>query len=232
MDDRFFIFGLASLAFIPIFTLTYLQNEIILISKLFINIQLKLLNIITMLFSFCLMFINILSIGESIRIINLILLILILSLSINYTYKDYTIDEGYYITIPYFIIYSCLVFIISINEYSLFIIESYQFSLILLCTFICYILFSMSIYFGIDFHRSYFNYIAFIGLFISTFNVILIINCNKKMKFFIINFLIFQFIHIYLYLAHLLSVKFELNFQSKLKSKFFNRFNKKSIYPT
>jgi purine-cytosine permease-like protein len=85
------------------------------------------------------------------------------------------------------------------------------------CSFICYILFSMSVFLGIEFHRSYFNYIAFIGLFITTFNVILIIENqqykNKEIKYNIINFLIFQLIHIYLYLAHLLSVKFEINTQ-------------------
>jgi len=94
----------------------------------------------------------------------------------------------------------------------------------LLCSLICYILFSMSIYLGIEFHTSYFNYIAFIGLFISTFNIIFIINSNKQIKF-IVNFLIFQFIHIYLYLTHLLSVKFELN--SQFESKMFNIFNRK-----
>lgn len=226
MDDRFFVFGLASLIFIIIFTLVYLQNEIIFIEKIFRNIQSKLWSIIAMLISFGLMLIITLSIEQSIRIVCLILLILTLSLSINYTYKDYTIDEGYYITIPYFIIYSCLLFMISIYEYPCLIIETYKYCLILLCCFICYILFSISIYFGIEFHESYYNYIAFIGLFISSFNVILIINSNKQMKLFLINFLIFYLIHIYLYLAHLLSVKFELNNQAK-KSKFFNIFNKK-----
>lgn len=47
-----------------------------------------------MLFSFCLIFINTLLIGQTIRIISSILLIILLSISINYTYKDYTIDEG------------------------------------------------------------------------------------------------------------------------------------------
>ena len=98
--------------------------------------------------------------------------------------------------------------------------------MMIICSLICYILFFIIILFGIEFHRSYFNYIAFIGLFISTFNIILIINYdkykNEHLKF-IINFLIFQLIQIYLYLTHLLSVKFELNIQSE--SKVFNIFN-------
>jgi hypothetical protein len=76
----------------------------------------------------------------------------------------------------------------------------------------------MSIFFGIEFHTSYLNYIAFIGLFVSTINTVLIINYNqyknKQIKF-IVNFLIFQLIQIYMYLAHLLSIKFELNIQSE-----------------
>ncbi|CAF1057531.1 unnamed protein product [Rotaria sordida] len=94
MENIFIIFGLASLQLLPIFTLVYLQNEIVIISKILENIQSKILSIIAMGFSFCLIFINILSIGQSIRIIISILLIITLSLSINYTYKDYTIDEG------------------------------------------------------------------------------------------------------------------------------------------
>jgi hypothetical protein len=94
MIDHFYVFGVASLQLIPIFTLTYLQNELIIISKIIDYIPSKLLSIISMLISFCLMFINTLSIGSTIKIINSILLIITLSMSINSTYKDYTIDEG------------------------------------------------------------------------------------------------------------------------------------------
>lgn len=130
---------------------------------------------------------------------------------------------GYYITIPYFIIYSCVIFVISNTEYPFITVKSYTFSMMIICSLICYILFFISILFGIEFHRSYFNYIAFIGLFISTCNIILIINYKNKHLKFIVNFLIFQLIQIYLYLAHLLSVKFELNIQSE--SKVLNIFN-------
>jgi hypothetical protein len=92
----------------------------------------------------------------------------------------------------------------------------------LVCSLVCYIVFSII---GIEFHRSYLNYIAFIGVFLSTLNMIYLINQTKQMKF-MINYLLFQFIHLYLYLAHLLSVKFELNFSSS-ESKIFNIFNKK-----
>jgi hypothetical protein len=94
MDNNFTIFGIASLQLIPIFALTYLQNEIGIISKIFVNIQSKLLSIIAMIFSFCLIFISMLSMEQWIRILISILLIITLSISINYTYKDYTLDEG------------------------------------------------------------------------------------------------------------------------------------------
>ena len=69
--------------------------------------------------------------------------------------------------------------------------------MMIICSLIYYILFSMSTFFRIEFHKSYFNYIAFIGLIISTFNLILIINYNKyKQIRFIENFLIFQLIHL------------------------------------
>ena len=94
MNNHFSIFGIASLQLIPIFTLTYLQNEIEIISKLFVNVHLKLLSIIAMIFSFCLIFISMLSMEQWIRILISILLIITLSISINYTYKGYTLDEG------------------------------------------------------------------------------------------------------------------------------------------
>jgi hypothetical protein len=49
---------------------------------------------------------------------------------------------------------------------------------------------------------------------------------NKQFKF-IVNFLTFQFIHIYLYLAHLLSVKFEINAQKE--SNIFNWCFRKNV---
>ena len=116
---------------------------------------------------------------------------------------------GYYITIPYFIIYSCLVFIISLNEYPFYTIDSTRLILILISSFISSTLFFLSLSFGKIFDHSYLNYIAFLGLCISTINVIFIFNSNKPMKS-IINFLLFQFVQIYAYLTHLLSVKFEL----------------------
>jgi hypothetical protein len=94
MDDIYIVVGVVSLQLIPIFTLTYLQNEISILSNIFVNIQSKLLSITAMLLSFCLVLLNTLFIEQSIRIIISILLIITLSISINYTYKDYTIDEG------------------------------------------------------------------------------------------------------------------------------------------
>lgn len=94
MENIYIVFGIVSLQLIPIFTLTYLQNEISILSNIFGNIQSKLLSIIAMLFAFCLIFINTLLIEQSIKIIISILLIITLSMSINYTYTDYTIDEG------------------------------------------------------------------------------------------------------------------------------------------
>ncbi len=105
-------------------------------------------------------------------------------------------------------IHSCLVFFISTNEYPLYTFESYRLSTMLLYTLICYILFSISIYFEFGFYTSYLNYIAFIGIILSTMNMIFLINQQQPMKY-MISYLLFQFIHLYLYLAHLLSVKFE-----------------------
>lgn len=206
MDNRYSIFGLTSLGFFPIFTLIYLQNEIF----LFENLQLKSTNIISMLISFILISINFIFNQLWIQIFCTILLILALSLSINYTYRDYTIDEGYYISIPYFIIYSCFIFLISIYEYSYINIDLYQYYVMLLACFSCYLLFSINISYEKYFQGNICNYIAFIGLCISTFNVVLIINCNQQMKLLIINFLIFYLVHIYLYITHLLSIQFEL----------------------
>ena len=94
MIDRFLLFGLASVQLIPILTLVYLQNEISILSKIFLNIPSKLLTLITIFISFALVFLNTFPIGQPIRIVSSILLIITLSLSMNYTYKDYTIDEG------------------------------------------------------------------------------------------------------------------------------------------
>ncbi|CAF2040552.1 unnamed protein product [Rotaria magnacalcarata] len=209
MENIYFAFGLASLQLPPIFTLVYLQNEIATLSNIIQNIPSKILTILGMISSFGLVFINLLTMGHSVSTMNSILLIVTLSLSVNYTYKDYTIDEGYYITIPYFIIYSSFIFFIGIIEYPLFIIESFDLSMMLLCSFTCYLLFSTSSFLGIEFHTSYLNYIAFIGLAIGTYNLMLILNSNKNIPMkFIIHFLTLQLMHIYLYLAHLLSVKF------------------------
>jgi hypothetical protein len=94
MGDNFIVFGKASLQLLPIFALTYLQNEIPIMSKVFANIQSKLCSIAAMMLSFVLIFINTLSMEKSINIIISILLIITLSISISYTYKDYTIEEG------------------------------------------------------------------------------------------------------------------------------------------
>jgi hypothetical protein len=100
MDNNFIRFGVASLQLIPIFTLTYLQNEIAIITKILVNIQPKLLSRVAMFISFCLIFISMLSMEQWIRILISILLIITLSMSINYTYKDYTLDEGEDLCIP------------------------------------------------------------------------------------------------------------------------------------
>jgi hypothetical protein len=94
MSDCFLLFGVASLQLLPIFTLIYLQNELTILLNLFQYLPSKLLSLIAMLLSFSLIFINTLSIGETMRIISTVLLIITLSMSVNYTYKDYTIDEG------------------------------------------------------------------------------------------------------------------------------------------
>lgn len=122
--------------------------------------------------------------------------------------------QGYYITIPYFSIYSCLVFLIATNEYPFYTLESYRLSTLLLSTLICYLLFSISLYFNLGFSTSYLNYIAFLGVLLTTFNLIFLINQTKPTKL-IIEHLVFQFIHLYLYLTHLLSVQFELNTSSQ-----------------
>ncbi|CAF0976184.1 unnamed protein product [Rotaria magnacalcarata] len=94
MENIYFAFGLASLQLLPIFTLVYLQNEIATLSNIIQNIPSKILTILGMISSFGLVFINLLTMGHSVSTMNSILLIITLSLSVNYTYKDYTIDEG------------------------------------------------------------------------------------------------------------------------------------------
>ena len=94
MSDQFFLFGLAGLQLIPIFTLTYLQHELSVISKLFQKIQSKLLSLLGMFISFGLMLTYSLSTEVTIRIICAILLTITLSIGIHYTYDIYTLDEG------------------------------------------------------------------------------------------------------------------------------------------
>lgn len=94
MENIFFIFGLAGLQILPIFTLIYLQNEIEILSNIMQTIPSKILAITSMILSFTLVFIHNLLIEQWIRILISLFLIPLLSLSINYTYKDYTIDEG------------------------------------------------------------------------------------------------------------------------------------------
>ncbi|UJR21762.1 hypothetical protein I4U23_024837 [Adineta vaga] len=217
MDDNvFFIFGEASLQLISIFTLIYLQNEINEISKLLEKIPSKLLSIRAMWLAYCLMFLSTYLTDHWMRMIISILLIITLSIGINYTYKDYTIDEGFYISIPYFIIYSCLIFIFGITEYSGYTFDSSTSFIIFLSSLVCYILFASNILFGIELHTSYLNYIAFLGLVVSTFNIRFIITHqqNQEIKS-IVDLVMFQLVHIYQYLTHLLSVKFEFNLQSE-----------------
>lgn len=94
MENRFFVYGIAGLQLIPVFTLTYLQNEVWKGSIALPVSQSKLLHQAAMLFSFCLLFLQTLSIGQTISITISILLIMALSISINYTYHEYTLDEG------------------------------------------------------------------------------------------------------------------------------------------
>ena len=94
MDKRFFVYGIAGLQLIPVFALTYLQNELSKGSIRVLISQSKLLHQAAMLFSFCLLFLQTLSIGPAISIVISILLIMALSISINYTYHEYTLDEG------------------------------------------------------------------------------------------------------------------------------------------
>lgn len=94
MSDSFFLFGLAGLQIIPIVTLTYLQHELSVLSKIPQKIQSKLLSFIGMLMSFGLMFIYTLSTDVTIRIICAILLTITLSVGIHYTYDIYTVNEG------------------------------------------------------------------------------------------------------------------------------------------
>ena len=79
----------------------------------------------------------------------------------------------------------------------------------LACSLLCYVLFSMSTYVGLELHSSALNYLAFLGLLVGTSNIG---SCTfmDQSRVFMVNFFTFQLIHIYLYLAHLLSVRFEL----------------------
>ena len=219
MIDRYFVFGVASLQIIPVFTLTYLEHELTILANIFHKIPSKLLSILAMLLSFGLMFSQTFSTEDTLRIVCSILFIVTLSLGIHYTYDVYTVDEGYYVTIPYLSIYSCLVFLIATNEYPLYTLESYRLSIVLLSTFVCYLLFSISVYFDLGFSTSYLNYIAFIGVLLTTFNLIFLINQSKQTKS-VIEHLVFQFIHLYLYFAHLLSVQLEFNTSSQISHPF------------
>lgn len=210
MIDRYTVFGLACLHFIPIFAFIYLQNEILLFQKIFLNIEKNFLTLITTLISFVIILLNILFIQPIIQIFSSFILIFTLSLNANYTYKDYTIDEGYYVSIPYFILYSCFIFFLSINEYPYYSLNSFEILFLLSLSLIFYSLFLLSRYSRIEFHNNYFNYLACFGLILSTVNLILILN-SKKSNYSFVSILSHQLIHIYFYLTHLLSVKFELN---------------------
>ena len=120
------------------------------------------------------------------------------------------VSLGYYITIPYLGIYSCVLFFIGVNEYPFYMLKFYRFPILLLCTLVCYLLFSISVYLDLGFSTSYLNYIAFLGVILTSFNLIFLINEIQPMEL-AIEHLVFQFIHLYLYLAHLLSVQFEQN---------------------
>jgi ABC-type Fe3+-siderophore transport system permease subunit len=92
-DSRFFSFGIAGLQVIPIFALTYLQNEL---SAWTIIGQSKLLNLAAMFASFSLLYTSTWPVGQAIGILITVLLTITLSMSIHYTYRDYTIDEGHF----------------------------------------------------------------------------------------------------------------------------------------
>ena len=116
---------------------------------------------------------------------------------------------GFSISIPYFILYSYFISIFSITHYSLPMLNC---SIIFLSSLISYLLFATNILLGIQIHRSYLNYLAFVGLVVSTFNVRLILSQQEHQQ--IVDLLTTQFVHIYQYITHLLSVKFELNPES------------------
>ena len=86
--------GKASLQLLSIFTLTYLQHEINVIANICTKIPSKFLNLIPMCLAYCLTFLGTLVVNQWIQMIVSVLLIIVLSVGINYTYKDYTIDEG------------------------------------------------------------------------------------------------------------------------------------------
>ena len=94
MNEIFILVGVASLQLIPIFTVTYLQNELSRVSKVLESIPSRLLSAMAMWLAFGLLFVNTLLAEQSLRIVISVLLINVLSMSINYTYKDYTVDEG------------------------------------------------------------------------------------------------------------------------------------------
>lgn len=129
-------------------------------------------------------------------------------------FSTFKVSLGYYISIPYLCIYSCVLFFIGVNEYPFYLLKSYRFPILLLSTFICYLLFFMSVYFDRGFSTSYLNYIAFLGVILTSFNLIFLINEIQPLGL-AIEHLVFQFIHLYSYLAHLLSVQFELNSSSE-----------------
>jgi hypothetical protein len=107
------------------------------------------------------------------------------------------------------IIYACLVFGINGSSHPFFLLRSSSASFMLGCSLLCYVLFSMSTYVGLKVHSSALNYLAVLGLLVGTSNIG---SCTAmdQSRVFVMNFSSFQLIHIYLYLAHLLSVRFEL----------------------
>jgi hypothetical protein len=238
-NNRFVFFGLVSLQLIPIFTFVYVQHELTKLSFNRLSDQSTLFNLIGMFVSYCLLYIQILSSNPMLSNLISIVLIIALSVSINYTYTEYTIDEGrhenkldidrrrltndidnfdlgYYIAIPYFIVYACCIFLVSTNLNPLNMIQSYRLSSVLICSFIFYTIFSMCIYLGLALQTSLLNYIAYLGLAIGTWHMMFIFddvnyrNQTKLSSIITMNILLVQLIHIYLYLTHLLSVKFEM----------------------
>lgn len=227
MSRLFVLAGAVSVQLIPVFTITYLQHELATLPQRLEHLPSRLLSAVATWIAVGLLYANVLLGERWIAVIVSALLINVLSMSIHYTYKDYTVDEGservfeshrktlplgFHISIPCFIIYSCLVFVVAKADRPFFGIEPATFSITFICSLVCHALFTVPTLLGMSLRASCLNYIAFLGLAVATFNVVFII---ERSQFETIeaasDILLLQLVHVYLYLTHLLSVAFEMN---------------------